>query len=82
MASVNYNSFLSSMASGNVAPGVDTFYALPIHGCMPNQDTHTKRSDVTGEVVGGVHRRLRASASSCARRNRGTSPASARRRAL
>lgn len=52
MASVNYNSFFGDMASGNVVPGVDTFYAMLTNGYVPNKDTHAKRSDVTGEITG------------------------------
>lgn len=53
MANLNYNSMLEDQANGDIVYGADTFYALLVTVTYtPNKDTHTKRSDVTNEVVG------------------------------
>lgn len=53
MASLIYNSFMDDLAKGNIDLNTDTFYVLLVTNTYtPNKDTHTKRSDVTNEVVG------------------------------
>ena len=53
MASFVYNSFLRDLATGAIDLDTDTFrILLTTSAYTENQDTHTKRSDVTNEVVG------------------------------
>lgn len=53
MASLVYNSFVEDLNEGNVVPAVDTFRLMLVTSAYtPNKDTHTRRSDVTNEVVG------------------------------
>lgn len=53
MASLVYNSFVEDLNEGNVVPAVDTFRAMLVTSSyVPNKDTHTRRSDITNEVVG------------------------------
>jgi len=52
MASIVYNSFWDDKDRGNIVMTVDTFYRMLVTaGYTENQDTHTKRSDVTGEIA-------------------------------
>lgn len=53
MTSLIFNSALRDEAIGSIDYDTDTFYALLVTSTYsPNKDTHTKRSDVTNEVVG------------------------------
>lgn len=53
MASLIYNSLLRDEAIGGIDFDTDTFKVmLTTSAYTENKDTHTKRSDVTGEVVG------------------------------
>lgn len=53
MASLIYNTFLFDVLTGNIVMGADTFYMMLVTAAYtPNKDTHTRRSDVTNEVVG------------------------------
>lgn len=53
MASLIYNSFVDDLARGAIDADTDTFYVMLVTSTYaPNKDTHTKRSDVTNEVVG------------------------------
>lgn len=53
MNSIVFDSFLADVASGAINPSTDTFYAmLTTDAYIPNTATHTKRSNVTNEVVG------------------------------
>lgn len=53
MASLIYNSAVRDEATGAIDYDTDTFYAMLVDATYtPNKDTHTKRSDVTGEVTG------------------------------
>ena len=53
MANLNYDSMMSDSANGNITFGTNTFYAMLVSSTYtPNKKTHTKRSDVTNEVVG------------------------------
>lgn len=53
MASLIYNSELRDEAIGGIDFDTDTFKVmLTTSAYTENKDTHTKRSDVTGEVVG------------------------------
>lgn len=53
MASLIYNSFLDDLVKGNINPNADTFKIMLVTASYaPNKDTHTKRSDVTNEMVG------------------------------
>lgn len=53
MASILFNSFVDDVMRGNIDCDTDVFYAeLVTSGYAENQDTHTKRSDVTNEVTG------------------------------
>lgn len=53
MASIIYNSALDDAVRGNVDFDSDTFKALLVTSSYaPDKDTHTKRSDITNEVVG------------------------------
>lgn len=52
MASLTPNSFLDDVFKGNIV-STDTFKVmLTTSAYTPDQDTHTKRSDVTNEVTG------------------------------
>lgn len=52
MASFAFNSFLDDVFKGNIL-STDTFYVMLCSSAYaPDQDAHTKRSDVTGEVTG------------------------------
>lgn len=53
MASLIYNSLMQDVGKNNIDFEADTFYAMLVTSSYtPNKDTHTKRSDVTNEVVG------------------------------
>lgn len=53
MASIVFNSALDDLAKGAIDFDTDTFKAMLVTSTYsPNKDTHTKRSDVTNEVVG------------------------------
>jgi hypothetical protein len=53
MASLIYDSFADDLSRGNIDGDTDTFYGMLVtNGYTPNKATHTKRSDVTNEVVG------------------------------
>ena len=53
MASFAYNNLLDDALRGNIDLDVDTFYVMLVTSAYtPDQDTHTKRSDVTNEVTG------------------------------
>jgi hypothetical protein len=52
-ASVTYSQFYNNVLRGNIDVDTDTFYCeLVDQTYTPNKDTHTYRSDITGEVVG------------------------------
>lgn len=52
-ASLTYNSCWDDTVRGNINFATDTFKAIPVtSGYTPDKDTHTKRSQVTSEVVG------------------------------
>lgn len=52
MASIVYNSFWDDKDRGNINVAADTFYRMLVTSAyVENKDTHTKRSDVTGEVA-------------------------------
>lgn len=53
MANVIFNSFKRDNAISNINLLTDTIKMMLVTSAyVPNQDTHTKRSDVTNEVVG------------------------------
>jgi len=53
MANVLYNSFKRDIANGSIDLDTDTIKLLLVTSAyVPNIDTHTKRSDITNEVVG------------------------------
>jgi hypothetical protein len=53
MADVIYNSFKVDQMAGNINVLTDTIKLMLVTSAyVPNQDTHTKRSDITNEVVG------------------------------
>src|SRR5882724_4085517 len=53
MASLIYNSCVDDAARALIDFDGDTFYAMLVTSSYtPNKDTHTRRSDVTNEVVG------------------------------
>jgi hypothetical protein len=53
MASLIYNSALDDEARALIDFDTDTFQCLLVTATYaPNKDTHTKRSDITNEVVG------------------------------
>ena len=53
MASLLYNSFVDDLARGAINADADTFKVMLVTSTYaPNKDTHTKRSDVSNEVVG------------------------------
>lgn len=53
MASFIYNSFIRDALTGAIDMDTDTFKVmLTTSAYAENKDTHTKRSDVTGEVSG------------------------------
>jgi len=47
-----YNSFWEDLFKGQIDVDSDTFKCMLTTGYTANKDTHTKRSDVTGEVSG------------------------------
>lgn len=52
MASKPFDSYLDDVYNSNINVSTDTFKVLLVNGYTPNFGTHTKRSDVTGEVTG------------------------------
>lgn len=53
MASIIYSSFLDDLAHGNIDLDTVTVKAMLVSSSYTeNKDTHTRRSDVTGEVSG------------------------------
>lgn len=53
MASLNYNSLVNDLVRGNINFQSDSFKAMLVTSAYsPDKDTHTKRSNVTNEVVG------------------------------
>jgi hypothetical protein len=53
MASLNYNSMMRDEATGAIDFDTDSFKVMLVTSTyVENKDTHTKRSDVTNEVVG------------------------------
>ena len=53
MTSLAYDSFIFDAVTGAIDTNTDTFYAMLVTSAYtPNKKTHTKRSDVTNEVVG------------------------------
>jgi len=52
MASTAYDSTTSDVVAGNIALTSDTLYVMLVNGYTPLPKTHTRRSDVSGEVVG------------------------------
>lgn len=53
MANVIYNSFKRDIMNGSIDLDTDTINAMLVTSSYsPNIDTHTKRSDITNEVVG------------------------------
>lgn len=53
MASLIFNSALRDEAIGSIDFDTDTFKVMLVTSAyVENKDTHTRRSDVTGEVVG------------------------------
>lgn len=56
MASLIYDSSLDDLAKNNIKYSTDTFFAMLVTSSyVPNKKTHTKRSDVTNEVVGTAY---------------------------
>jgi hypothetical protein len=54
LADVIYNSFKRDVANGSIDLDTDTINVMLVTSAYtPNQDTHTKRSDVTNEVAAG-----------------------------
>lgn len=54
MASFIYNSFWDDLARGNIDLDTDTFWVMLLDSAgvaAANKDTHTKRSDLTGEIT-------------------------------
>ena len=52
MASLIYNSAKSDLQKGAIDLNTDDIKAMIVSGYTPNQDTHTRRSDITGEITG------------------------------
>ena len=53
MTSITYDSFFDDVFNARINPATDTFNAMLVTSAyVPNKGTHTKRSDVTNEVVG------------------------------
>ena len=53
MANVIYNSFKRDIMNGSIDLDTDTIKLMLVTSTyLPNQDTHTKRSDITNEVTG------------------------------
>jgi len=53
MASQNYNSMIEDLARGAIDFDTDSFKAMLVTSAyIPDKDAHTKRSQVTNEVVG------------------------------
>lgn len=52
MASIVYNSFWDDKDRGNIVPSADTFYRMLVTSAyIENKVSHTRRSDVSGEVA-------------------------------
>lgn len=52
MSSYAYDSYVDDVFAGNIIKTDTYFVMLTTSGYTPNQATHTKRSDITNEVVG------------------------------
>jgi len=53
MASIIFDSFLDDVMHGNITPASDTFFVMLVTSAYaPDKAAHTKRSNVTNEVVG------------------------------
>lgn len=53
MASIVFNSCIEDVLKGNIDFDTDTFYGMIVTSSYtPDKDAHTKRSDVTNEIVG------------------------------
>lgn len=52
MSSIVFNSLLNDLVRGNVNFASDTFKIMLVNNFVPDKDAHSKRSSVTGEVVG------------------------------
>lgn len=52
MADVVYNSAKRDSFNGAIDYNTDTFKAMLVSGYTPNKDSHSKRSDITGEISG------------------------------
>lgn len=52
MADVVYNSTKRDVQNGAIDFNTDTFKAMLVSGYTPNKDSHSKRSDITGEISG------------------------------
>ena len=53
MASLVYNSMVDDVARNSIDFDTDTFYLMLVTSTyVPDKDLHTRRSDVTNEVVG------------------------------
>ena len=56
MANLVYNSYKKDIGDGNINWSGDTFKVMLVTSTYtPNIDTHTKRSDITNEVVGTAY---------------------------
>lgn len=56
MADVIYNSFKRDVANGSIDLDTDTIKVMLVNASYtPDQDTHTKRSDVTNEITGTAY---------------------------
>lgn len=56
MANVIYNSFKRDIMNGSIDLDTDTVKVMLVTSAyVPNIDTHTKRSDITNEVVGTAY---------------------------
>lgn len=51
MPSTAYDSYQDDVLAGNITKA-DTYHVILVNGYTPNKGTHTKRSDITGEVTG------------------------------
>jgi hypothetical protein len=52
MASLNYNSMLTDVVTGNIDFDTNSFKVMLVgSGYTPDQDTHSKRSQVTNEIT-------------------------------
>lgn len=52
MSSIIYNSAKRDLQNGAIDLNTDDIKVMLVSGYTPNQDTHTKRSDITGEITG------------------------------